>query len=345
MSDASGHSLSIIIEWDNVRISELGRAKAMLARLGEQLHDLHTRATTTAASATLPTDHLQWFVQPVELLVGYNDAEIDPNELAPIVRDFFNEAHANAQVTLLRATDANYYRLKNTGVRQAKGDLIVFVDSDVIPEDGWLEQLVQPFSNPHIKVVGGNTYVEPNSLYSRTLALTFFFPLRADDGPLHESDWFFANNCAFRKSVLLQHPFPERTDQFRGQCDELARAIIASGHKIMINPRARVHHPPPNGVRHFINRAVCEGHDYYLEAVHNAGRTGERTTLRKTLGRTRRRLRDSLRRIRRQRDRVGLSAAGVPVAAAIATSYYSFYLMGEILGRTSPQTVRKFFSI
>jgi hypothetical protein len=52
-----------------------------------------------------------------------------------------------------------------------------------------------------------------------------------------------------------------------------------------------------------------------------------------------------LRRIRRQYSKVGLSAAGVPGAMAVATSYYSFYLMGEMLGRTSPNTVRKFFSI
>lgn len=333
--------LSIIVEWDNVRISELGRAKTMLANLVDQLEDLHRRALATSGGT--PTDHLRWFVQPVELLVGYNDAEIDPAELQPIVRDFFDTQRAHAEVTLLPATDANYYRLKNTGVKQAKGDLIVFVDSDVIPESAWLENLVKPMVDANVQVVAGNTYLDANSFYTRTLALSFFFPLRADDGPMREQDWFFANNCAFRKQVLLDHPFPERTDQFRGQCDELARTLVSSGVKINWTPCARVHHPAPNGVRHFINRAVCEGHDFYLEAVHTEGK--KRATLRKTLGRTKRRWTDAIRRIRRQHSRVGLSAAGVPGAMMVATSYYSFYLMGELLGRSSPSTVRRFFSI
>jgi hypothetical protein len=333
--------VSIIVEWDNVRISELGRAKTMLARLVEQLHDLHTRAL--AAPGGRPTDHLRWFVQPAELLVGYNDAEIDPKELEPIVRDFFDHDRAHARVTLLPATDANYYRLKNTGVKQARGEIIVFVDSDVIPEDHWLENLVKPLVDPCVQVVAGNTYLDANSFYTRTLALSFFFPLRADDGPMREQDWFFANNCAFRRQVLVDHPFPERTDQFRGQCDELARNLASAGIKINWTPMARVHHPAPNGMRHFINRAVCEGHDFYLEAMHTQGKPGG--SLRKMLGRAKRRWTDSLRRIRRQHDRVGLSVAGVPGAMAVATSYYSFYLLGEVLGRSSPETVRRYFSI
>ena len=56
-----------------------------------------------------------------------------------------------------------------------------FLDSDVVPEPGWLDRLLDALAGPGVEVVAGGTYVEPVGLVGKTFALTWFFPLRGDD--------------------------------------------------------------------------------------------------------------------------------------------------------------------
>ncbi len=48
---------------------------------------------------------------------------------------------------------------RNVGVRAATGDVVVFVDDDAVPEPGWLDELLGPFTDPDVAGVGG--WVEP----------------------------------------------------------------------------------------------------------------------------------------------------------------------------------------
>ena len=47
---------------------------------------------------------------------------------------------------------------RNTGIRAATGDVVLFTDDDCEAEPAWVERLVRPFyRNPHIGAVGGET--------------------------------------------------------------------------------------------------------------------------------------------------------------------------------------------
>jgi hypothetical protein len=49
----------------------------------------------------------------------------------------------------------------------------------------------------------------------------------------------------------------------------LADQILKSGHRIIAEPRARTQHPAPNGLKHFVYRALCEGQDNaHFESAH-----------------------------------------------------------------------------
>ena len=52
---------------------------------------------------------------------------------------------------------------RNTGILQAKGDLIAFIDDDAIPPDDWLERLIQAFDAYGAHVAGG-TFQETDPL-------------------------------------------------------------------------------------------------------------------------------------------------------------------------------------
>jgi len=47
----------------------------------------------------------------------------------------------------------------NTGLREVKGEIVVFTDSDCVPEKEWLRRMVAPFEDPDVVAVGGQ--IEP----------------------------------------------------------------------------------------------------------------------------------------------------------------------------------------
>src|SRR5476651_963896 len=49
---------------------------------------------------------------------------------------------------------------RNTGIRKAKGDIIVFIDSDCKPDKNWLHELVKPITKESEKISAGIVRLE-----------------------------------------------------------------------------------------------------------------------------------------------------------------------------------------
>src|SRR5688500_10747400 len=57
--------------------------------------------------------------------------------------------------------EAHYYRLKDAGAEVAKGDILVFVDSDVVPCPGWLESIQHTFASGATASAGLSLFFDP----------------------------------------------------------------------------------------------------------------------------------------------------------------------------------------
>jgi glycosyltransferase involved in cell wall biosynthesis len=322
-----GPLVSIVIEWDNARVAELARARQMYRVLLGQVGRL--------AGARV-----------IELLFLYDALKVDPAVIENVTAAPGVARPEGVDLQIVGTPGLGYCELKNAGVKRASGDIVVFLDSDVIPEHDWLDEIVRSFRDPGVQLVGGTSYIEPVSVYTRAFALTWFFPLRTPDGPLCTTPYFFANNVAGRREFLARYPFPDQP-RFRGQGSTLAETLAAEGIPIYSNPNARVSHPPPNGVSHFVRRALCEGHDLIV----NERLRGRSAPV--SLGRNVRlsywALRKKAAEIREsiwsQRGHVGLSAAAAPFAFGIALLYYTTRAVGEILTRIDPRIVRRRFPV
>ena len=313
---------SVIIEWENVLLAGSSRAVEMLRRLARQMQFLREQG-----------------VEGEAILVRDADDQV-PESLPRVIRSAFGPAAGRVRDVVVR--EKRYYEKKNAGAAAAKGDILVFLDSDVLPEDRWLERLLAPFRQSDAAVVAGATYLEPATLYTRAVAAFWFFPPRSSEEGLVPADTIFGNNIAFRRQVFLQHPYPV-LGQYRGQQGVQLRDLRSKGFGIYLQRGARCAHPAPSGLAHFFRRAVCEGYDNIVISRRAAG--GSRLPWRHTYWSFRSWLRSSLQAIRDRKRPLNLSAVDVVAASAIALCYIAFMVLGEIMTRIDPAIVPRRFSI
>lgn len=319
--------IAIIVEWDNARLSEVDRARDMLRRLQTQ-----SMAYSTKTNAKF------------DLLLVYNPEEIAREIPETIIEECIDRKTWPGEVRMLAAPGLPYYEQKNFGVRQTDADVIFFVDSDVIPDENWLALLMDSFRDPEVSIVGGETYLTSDTLYEKLFCAFWQFETRKPaGGDLREVRGFYANNVAFRGDLLRAHPFP-KLEAFRGQCAVLGHALRAQGVKIHRHGAARVSHPPPEGFSHFVNRAICHGHDMMM-----MGKIKNHSWFRASpLGSVWRLLRDLIKtpsRISQRYRQAGLGPTGWVGAFTLAVSYYWLKFFGDLLSFFAPRTLRRMFAI
>lgn len=324
--------VSFVVEWENALLSDRNRSVTMLRTMRRQCVEV--------ASSPEVTSRATFGLSLFELLVVYDEARLDGGHLAEMLRRCVGDSDEILHWRLLPTRESGYYKNKNFGAREAAGEVLLFVDADVIPEAGWLRQVLSGLADhPAVEVMAGSAYIEPEGLVGKVFALTWFFPLRTKDGPLQRVDSFFVNTLAIRSSFHRQHPFPDLDGTSRGSCIVLANELAAAGIPVYLNPRVRVRHPAPNGIRHISKRALAQGRDrLYRErrfgtrwssswlasclrlARHDVGSAGKTLT---------------------GFHSVGLNPLLIPAALMVAWYYYLLYWTGEILTHLRVPAIHK----
>jgi hypothetical protein len=319
-------SVSIVIEWENFALADRPRSFEMLQRLATQLVELEREVAIDA-----------------EVLFAFDPDDFPHDEIRGPIAHFSEITPRNVDVRTVKLHGGSYFTLKNAGAMASRGGILIFLDSDVLPEDRWLSSILHAFDHREVDVVAGASYVAPDSLYSAAVSLFWFFPVRDPSNGLVEATQVFANNVAFRRQLFLSNLFPER-DRFRGQCGLLIEKLKAEGRGIYLQRSARCSHPAPNGFEHFVRRAACEGYDNYIGASETAGGNRE-PPYRISYWTLRSRLPAAFRKIAADRRRAGASAVQAGFAMLLATLYCGCIVLGELLTRMSPAYVRRHLSI
>jgi len=293
---------SILIEWENVLLSGNSRANIMLSRVIEQANKIE---------------------ECIELIISANTHQPSllhrPRNLQPQIN-----------WKLLINPECHYYELKNKAASVAKGEIIIFVDSDVIPDSQWLTNILQGFEDPSVMVSCGKAWIDHDSLYSKAFALFWFFPLKDKIGliekpKLQKVNHFFANNVAFNKDLFLKYGFISDEKASRGGCLFLAEKLMEDNIDIIMCEEALVAHPPPQPGAHFVMRALAQGRDKILRS----------RNFKKNIGFSLYRLvqnscKASVKIVLRHRH-VELPLIQAPAAIVLALTYYALYFIGEVL--------------
>jgi hypothetical protein len=318
-------SISIVIEWENARFAELERSRRMLRALREQLSDL-------GPAKAVP-----------EVYIVFDRLTIDAALVEQVVREEFDPATAPAVLKIMPTDGLHYYEQKNLGASQGKSEIIVFLDCDVVPEHGWLGEMITAFDDPAVSVAGGETYVELVDGWSRAFALFWLFDIRRDRTGLVPSMFFHANNVAFRRSTFAQFHYKD-LPLYRGQCIVLGADLLSHGVGIFRQRGARCSHPYPIGLSYFTARALHNGRDIICVARIQSG-AGAIGLFGRALGAFVRNIARTGQRLFLYRKHLGLTPLLAVGACALALVYFLMRLAGEILTIVRPQAIRKAFPI
>jgi glycosyltransferase involved in cell wall biosynthesis len=314
MREVSTHQdVSIIIEWENALNVGAHRTQAMLRELARQLNDE-------------PGGNLK----VTEIISVFDPTNIAEPDVRAAIDATLSGNDKNLTIKFLPAPGANYYAQKNIGVSSAAGTIVLFLDSDVVPENGWLREVLKPFGDPAITIVGSAVYLEHRTLVQKTLALIWTFEPRVAAGGLREAQGYFANSVAFRRDTFMSDPFEVQNDRARGACSRQAQRFLDRGVIIYRSADARLEHPAPEGVVGFIERAIATGRD---SAV--GGRRGWPRSLMRAIVRGRRLL--------LYRRRVGLPVWQIPGAAVVAACWWTCIALGGIATMVAPSYMKRRF--
>lgn len=316
-------TVSIVLEWENAMLSDAHRSRRLLDALCEQITELR---------------------EQVEVLIIHDPAEVAAAELSAFIETHLGVASTRPNCVHWRlesANDLHYYDLKNEGARRVAGDILVFVDSDVIPQAGWLSGLIQPFrEEPELQVVTGNTWIDPEGLVGKAFAAGWFYGLPASlSHPRTLPGWIWANNVAYRRKRFLAAPYPKMPDgNTRDACSRQFRAYQQAGVPMTLQMSAEVSHPAPNGMRHFVLRGLAEGRDHFFATRE------EKSSPRAFASLTRRafsRINQAVRRCTSPKVRLHmrLPAWQILPCLAVVAAYYGLYLLGAGIAMIWPQSV------
>jgi glucosyl-dolichyl phosphate glucuronosyltransferase len=202
------------------------------------------KALNGVANQTLPESE-EWEV----LVVDNNSSDQTPD----VVKGFCQQYPGRFRYLFEAQQGLSHAR--NAGIREARGDVLVFVDDDVTVTPTWLQHLVAPLRDGKYAGAGGRILPEWACPPPRWLAIEAryalapfaVFDLGLEAGPLFEPP--LGANMAFQKKMFARYG-SFRTDLGRSgagmlsnEDTEFGRRLLRAGELLHYEPSAVVYHP------------------------------------------------------------------------------------------------------
>jgi glycosyltransferase involved in cell wall biosynthesis len=210
-----------------------------------------TTALNSVAALVLP-ESIKW-----EILVVDNNSNDRTRE---VVGDFCKRYPSRFRY-LFEPRQGKSHAL-NSGIREARGNILAFMDDDVRVEPTWLQNLTTALHSDEWAGSGGRVipewsrpaprWLSPRAWYAAGPLVQF--DLGDEAGELSEPP--FGTNMAFRKSVFKKHGDflvelgPRPGSEIRNEDTEFGARLLAAGERLRYEPSAIVYHPVPENRVH-----------------------------------------------------------------------------------------------
>ncbi|MBO7721894.1 MAG: glycosyltransferase [Kiritimatiellae bacterium] len=169
---------------------------------------------------------------------------------AIVLPDGAEEGDADGRVRFIETGKVRPAEKRNTGIREAKGEIIAFIDDDAYPDAHWLEYAVKYFGERDIGAVGGPGVTPPGDkslariggrVYDNWLVSgNYHYRYRAGGVRMDVDDYPSCN--LFVRKDLLDKIGGYRTDFWPGEDTLLCKDIVDNWKRIIYDPWVVVYH-------------------------------------------------------------------------------------------------------
>lgn len=188
--------------------------------------------------------------KPDEIIV-VDDGSVDKTK--ETVKKFKN-------VTLLEQKHKGPAAARNLGAKKAKGNILLFTDSDCIPDKNWVSEMAKPFQRKEIVGVQGRYMTKQKGLIARFVQ--FEIEDRYDRMKKREHiDFIGSYSAGYRKKTFLEFKgFDESFPAASGEDPELSFKISKSNKKMVFNDRAIISHNHVDSLWTYLKQKFWRAH-------------------------------------------------------------------------------------
>ena len=212
----------------------------------------------------------QTLTQGFEILVVDNAPSDELHEYVQLL------AEANAPlIRYIPEPRTGLHHARHAGAHAARGEILVYVDDDVLAPPGWLEAICAPYSDSKVACVGGKTVAKwetepPEWIKPLVGGHLSILDMGEETRELAPGEYVYGCNFSVRKRVLYEvggfnpDAFGDRKliwQRGDGECG-LIDKVFAAGYKVVYEPRAWLYHRIPQSrmtPEYFSRRMFIQG--------------------------------------------------------------------------------------
>ena len=186
-------------------------------------------------------------------VIVVDDGATDGTE--DFIKEYVNKTIIN--IKYLKQENGGPARARNNGIRNAKGEFVVFTDDDCEADRNWLIEIVKGFTSEEVAGVGGMVISKHKDLLSQ-----FIDHSRILLPPMENESMAYlvtANACYRRKVLTEVNGFTEEIKNPGGEDPDLSFKVKDKGYILKFNPDSIIYHHHKMDLRSFYNNAYNYG--------------------------------------------------------------------------------------
>ena len=165
-----------------------------------------------------------------------------------------------AGVRVYQQENAGPAAARNSGARLTRGEILAFTDSDCIPDELWVSNIIKAFAKPEVVGVKGIYHTRQKEVVARIVQQEYAFKY-ARMAQLDSIDFIDTYSAAYRKDVFLQNNgFDERYTKASVEDQELSFRLSAKGYRLEFHPELVVWHIHDKSIKEYFLRKFKIGY-------------------------------------------------------------------------------------